>query len=168
MPIKRLWFAHLIRQERPKLVGFARRLTRNPAAAEDLVQAACLKALTRLHQLKDRRRFVVWMLSIIRTTHLDTVRRHREPVMAEIVPLPSPEGVLQSRRLGDTIIHALDVLPENQRAAVWLVDVEQLTFSEAAEVLELRVGTVASRVARGRAALRIDLVELAQERGLIN
>ena len=62
----------------------------------------------------------------------------------------------------------MDQLPPKQRQAVWLVDGQGFTFSETAEILGIRPGTIASRVARGRAALRQDLVDLARERGVIS
>ncbi|MCB9797956.1 MAG: hypothetical protein H6741_35195 [Alphaproteobacteria bacterium] len=79
-----------------------------------------------------------------------------------------PGRDLGDRRLGDRLDRALAGLPPGQREAVWLVDGLGLKFSEAAEVLDLQPGTVASRVARGRAALRVELAELARERGVIS
>ena len=106
------------------------------------------------------------MFTIIRCCHLDAVRRPDAPELAEVLPLPTPDHLVEDRRLGLRIAAAIDLLPERQREAVWLVDVEQLTFAEAALVLDTRPGTVASRVARGRAALRVDLRIVAQERGI--
>ncbi|MEZ4320349.1 MAG: sigma-70 family RNA polymerase sigma factor [Myxococcota bacterium] len=168
LPIARRWMLErALAREWPRLRAFALQLTREPASADDLLQIAAERASRRIHQLKDPARFRVWMYQILRNCHIDELRRPPAACEAEVVALPSPESELRDRRLGERIAAALDDLPEPQRLAVWLVDGEGLTFREAADVLDLRPGTVASRVARGRATLRSDLEDLARERGVI-
>ncbi|MEQ1507059.1 MAG: RNA polymerase sigma factor [Myxococcota bacterium] len=153
---------------------FARSLCRDPILAEDLVQESLLNAMSRLDTLRDDAAFKVWLHRVVYTTHLDRIdreQRHRRRIEAagagETVPFPTPADRLDQRQLGLRLAEALAQLPDDQRQAVWLVDVEQMTFADAAEVLDLKPGTVASRVARGRAALRADLSDVARDRGVI-
>ncbi len=165
----------LISSELGGLRAFARRLTRDPIAAEDLVQLAVERALPRLDQLQDEARFGAWMRTIVYRTWLNR-RRERPDAWqhtfrdldqhARTAALPGPERALQTRRLGVAIHDALERLQEPQRLVVWLIDVDGLSFSEAAEVLDVPMGTVASRLARGRRALRVDLADVASAAGV--
>lgn len=150
-----------------RLRAFALQLARDPAAADDLLQVASERAARRIDQLDDPARFRGWMYRILRHCHIDALRRPDPRPLAEVIPLPGPEAAAQDRQLGERIARALDDLPEPQRLAVWLVDHDGLTFAEASEVLGVPPGTVASRVARGRATLRHDLADVARERGVI-
>lgn len=164
----------LVRPHLDGLLGFARRLTADEPTAEDLVQEAMVAALRRIGGLRDDAAFRTWMSRVVYTTWLDRLdreSRHRRRVervgQAQVLPFPGPHERLEDRRLGARMLRALDELPAPQREAVWLVDVQGFTFGQAAEVLGIRQGTVASRVCRARAALRVDLADLARERGVI-
>lgn len=144
------------------LWGLARRLTGDDAAADDLLQDALFTALVRVDQLRDDAAARPWAARILVRVWLDGRRRRPAERLATEPPSPQPgpEARASAAELGQRLAAALDALPPDQRAAVWLVDVEGLTFAEVAETLALPPGTAASRVARARAALRTRLADL--------
>lgn len=162
---------------RESVARFARSLCPAPDAADDLVQEALLNAWSRLDALADDGAFRVWLHRVLYTTFLDRAdreRRHARKLSALAadesqapLPFPTPAERLASLEIGERLRAAIEALPHEQRQVVLLVDVEGLTFAEAAHVLDIKQGTVASRVARGRAALRADLWDIAPERGVI-
>ncbi|MEJ0034593.1 MAG: sigma-70 family RNA polymerase sigma factor [Gammaproteobacteria bacterium] len=140
----------------PRLRRFARALSRNAHDADDLVQVAVERALLHLEQLRPGTRLDSWMFGIVRNAWIDETRsrKRRDKVLApeelgEQVADRSSEAPIQ--RL--SIEAALERLPEEQRVAVALVLIEGLAYKEAAAVLEVPIGTVTSRLARGREAL---------------
>ena len=140
----------------PRLRRFARALARHPQDADDLVQVALERALLKLDQFKAGTRLDSWMYGIIKNAWIDETRsrRRRSKVLApeelgEQVADVASEAHIQRLSLEA----ALDRLPEEQRLAVALVLIEGLSYKEAAEVLEVPLGTVTSRLARGREAL---------------
>lgn len=159
------------------LYAFACRLERDPAAAADLLHDALLTGFRKFFQLNSTPSFQSWMAAIVRRTFLNRHRRKGRSVPlseaaleAPLAPAtsygrPGPDERLIARRLGRELKQALDELPEPQRLAVFLIDVQGYSYGEASEVLSIRPGTVASRVARGRARLRERLLHLARERG---
>ncbi|MCB9762830.1 MAG: sigma-70 family RNA polymerase sigma factor [Alphaproteobacteria bacterium] len=170
---QRMRFERLLAPCLDGLYRFACQLERDPVSAEDLLQQALVTALDRFDQLREDAAFRAWVSRIVYRSWQN--RRSRR---AEVLVLPhelerrralaiGPDAACADRRLGARISQALDLLPANQAEAVWLVDGMGLQFSEAAEVLGVRPGTVASRVARARAALRADLIDLAHERGVL-
>jgi RNA polymerase sigma-70 factor (ECF subfamily) len=140
----------------PRLRRFARALSRNVHDADDLVQVAVERALMRLDQWRPGTRLDSWMYGIIRNAWIDETRsrRRRDRVHApeelgEHVADAASDAHIQRLSLGA----AMERLPEEQRLAVALVLVEGLSYKEAAEVLEVPIGTVTSRLARGRETL---------------
>ncbi len=140
----------------PRLRRFARTLARNPHDADDLVQLAVERALTRLDQWQPGTRLDSWMFGIMKNAWIDEVRsrQRRDRVLApaelgERVADASSEAHIDRLSLEA----ALERLPEEQRLAVALVLIEGLAYKEAAAVLEVPIGTVTSRLARGREAL---------------
>jgi RNA polymerase sigma-70 factor (ECF subfamily) len=130
--------------------------------------------MSRLDALRDDRAFRVWSHRVVYTTFLDRQdreARHRRRAEAGgeavMVRFPGPAEREEQRRIGARITRAIALLAPERRAAVVLVDVDGMTFAEAAEVLGVKVGTVASRVARARSELRADLADLAREEGVI-
>lgn len=164
-------FERLVRPVLGDLYRFACRLTRDPVTAEDLLQTSLLRGLGRLAQLQDDRAFRVWQSRVLYTTFLNARDRRAdmhvgvEALDGAPVPTADPAHAAANRQLGRHIGDALDRLPADQREAVWLVDGQGMKFSEAAEILGLPPGTVASRVARGRTALRSSLAAVAGEVG---
>jgi RNA polymerase sigma-70 factor (ECF subfamily) len=145
------------------LYGTAVRLTRRPADAEDLVQDTYLKAFRSFRQFSRGTNLKAWLFTILHNTFRN-MRRHdgRNPVDvdSEVVEQAgnptdeeTPEQLLTRATLDVDLQAALDALPEAFRQAVWLRDVEELTYAEIAEVLGIPIGTVMSRISRGRRAL---------------
>ncbi|MFB3853029.1 MAG: sigma-70 family RNA polymerase sigma factor [Vicinamibacterales bacterium] len=151
------------------LYGTALRLTRNPADAEDLVQETYLKAFRSAGQFKPDTNLKAWLFTILHNTFLNSKRRTgKEPIVeSEIVeraastatgPEESPEQLLLRETIDLDLQQALDELPEVFREAVWLRDVEEFSYAEIAAMLDVPVGTVMSRISRGRRALHKALV----------
>lgn len=170
---RRRRFERLMQPHLPSLRRFAHKLEPSTADAEDLLQESLLIGLTRIDQLQTDAAARVWLSRVLYRTFLNRCRKRRRDPTEEwadqtVIPFPGPDTRLADKRLAARVASAIDQLPPKQRQAVWLVDGQGFTFSDAAEVLGIRPGTIASRVARGRAALRQDLVDLARERGVIS
>ena len=146
----------------PRLRRFARGLSGSVSDADDLVQAACERALARQHQFQEGTRFDSWMFRIVQTIWIDQVRsrevRKEDGDIAED-RLGSDEPVrrVEARLALDEVRRALDHVPPDQRAALLLVTVEGLSYKEAAETVQVPVGTIMSRLARARIALQVHL-----------
>jgi RNA polymerase sigma-70 factor (ECF subfamily) len=144
----------------PRLRRFARTLARNVHDADDLVQIAIERALARYEQWRPDSRFDSWMFGIVRNAWIDEVRSRGRRGRV-FVPEEAGENVgdaadaAQVRLL--SVQAALARLPEDQRMAVALVLIEGLSYKEAAEILEIPIGTLTSRLARGREALQASL-----------
>jgi len=146
------------------LFGTALRLTRRPADADDLVQDTYLKAFRSASQFQRGTNLKAWLFTILHNTFRN-MRRHdgRNPVDVDseyVEQAPSrapnefsPEELLTRATLDQDLQAALDALPGAFRQAVWLRDVEELTYAEIAGVLGVPIGTVMSRISRGRHAL---------------
>ena len=152
-------FEQLARAELDLLYRVARRLTRNETDVEDVVSQALLKA-ARAWKTFDGRYPRSWLIKILKNEYLGNLRTGKlvttslddaeDPGCSEA----SVWRDLDARALGDEVIEQLDRLPEEYRLAVSLCEVEGLSYSEAAEALDVPVGTVRSRLFRGRRALR--------------
>lgn len=142
----------------PRLRAFARALAHDRDAADDLVQVTCEKALAALDGFTPGTRLDSWLFRIMRNAHIDTIRRRRPtvPVDGESASeLAGEDGrdVAEARlQLGD-IMAVVSRLPEEQRAVLVLVCVEGMRYREVAEILDMPMGTVMSRLARARAAI---------------
>ena len=141
----------------PRIRRFARGLTKDPDKADDLVQEACERALGRLHQFAEDSRLDSWLYRIVYTRWIDRLRRSKTRsahlALLEKNAAESASGsAVGIDRLVD-VRDALAALPQEHRAAVLLVGVEGHSYAEAAAVMDIPVGTVASRVARGRSML---------------
>jgi len=141
----------------PRLRRFARNLTRNPHDADDVVQIAIERALTRLDQWHRDARLDSWLFRIVRNAWIDEIRaRARRDALFAPEEAGEAIGVAAMDREVDrlSVEAAMAQLPEEQRLAVSLVLVEGLPYKEAALVLEVPIGTLTSRLARGREALQ--------------
>jgi len=145
------------------LYGAALRLTRNAADAEDLVQDTYVKAFRSSRQFKAGTNLKAWLFTILYNNYRNRRRDdHRDPVdvdserleaSAPADPAAGPEQQLLRDTLDADLQAALDELPEPFREAVWARDVDEFSYAEIAEMLGIPVGTVMSRISRGRRML---------------
>src|SRR5688572_31037379 len=141
----------------PRLRRFARVITRNVADADDLVQVAVEKALVHAAQWRPGSRLDGWMFGIMKNAWIDEIRarRRRERVHApEEAGASVGDASAASRDIALSVQAAMARLPEEQRMAIALVLVEGLAYKDAAEALGIPMGTLTSRLARGREALQ--------------
>jgi RNA polymerase sigma-70 factor (ECF subfamily) len=146
----------------PRLRRFARGLSGSVTEADDLVQAACERALARQHQFQEGTRFDSWMFRIVQTIWIDQVRardvrKEHGDIAEDRLGSDEPVRRVEARLALDEVRRAVDRLPPDQRAALLLVTVEGLSYKEAAEVVQVPVGTIMSRLARARIALQLQL-----------
>ena len=141
----------------PRLRRFARALARHAADADDVVQVAIERALTRSEQWNPAMRLESWMFGIIRNAWIDETRsRKRRNTLFAPEELGEHVGAdsMENENTMLSVQEAMTRLPEEQRTAVALVLVEGLSYKEAAEVMDIPMGTLTSRLARGRDALQ--------------
>lgn len=158
---------------RDALYGYALRMTRNRQDAEDLVQEAYIKALRNLDRHRDGRFSRAWFFQILTNTYIDDYRhRQRRPATVSLneelsagtAPVEEPE-LLDS--IADEVRVALDELPPSIRPTLLLKDIEGFRYREIAEMLGVPIGTVMSRLHRGRRLLRESLKTYATENGYV-
>jgi RNA polymerase sigma-70 factor (ECF subfamily) len=167
----------------PSLYSAALRLTRNPSDAEDLVQEVYLRAFRGFGRFEEGTNLRAWLYRILMNTFINAYRKkQREPVTVQDEEIPdwylydrlgasgaeaSAETEVLDRLPDEDVQRALEALPEAFRMAVLLADVEGFSYREIAEILGVPIGTVMSRLHRGRKALQKALWERVQERGLV-
>jgi RNA polymerase sigma-70 factor (ECF subfamily) len=167
-----------------QLYSAALRMTRNPADAEDLVQETIVKAFAAFHQYRPGTNLKAWLYRILTNTFINSYRRkQREPVQSgseEVEDWQLARAATHtSAGLRSAEAEALDNLPDSDvkaalasigedfRIAVYLADVEGFAYKEIAEIMGTPIGTVMSRLHRGRHQLRELLTDYARERGLV-
>lgn len=141
----------------PRLRRFARNLVRDPHDADDVVQIAVERALQRLDQWRSDARLDSWLFKILRNAWIDEVRartRRAKIMMPEEAGEQVGEAAMDREIERWSVESALVRLPQEQRLAVGLVLIEGLSYKDAAEVLEVPLGTLTSRLARAREALQ--------------
>ena len=167
----------------PNLYSAALRMTRDPTDAEDLVQETYLRAFRGFKGFEEGTNLKAWIYRILTNTYINIYRKkQREPVtvsgdaieewylydkLGESAVSPSAEASVIEALPEEEVKAAMESLPEGFRLAVWLVDVEGFSYKEAAAMLEVPIGTVMSRLHRGRKSLEKALWETVRERGLV-
>ncbi len=167
------------------LFGTAVRLTRNEKDAEDLVQDTVLRAYRFWGKFEKGTNCKAWLFKILTNTFINRYHKGKreqelalaaaaeESVTQDILAYEAhsatrdPEGALASRMLSDDVQRALDSIPTEFRLAVLLCDLEELSYKEIADIMECPVGTVMSRLYRGRRLLQRALHDYAVEQGII-
>jgi RNA polymerase sigma-70 factor (ECF subfamily) len=144
----------------PGLYSAALRMTRNRADAEDLVQETYLKAYRSYGSFTEGTNLRAWLYRILTNTYINNYRAaQRRPEVADVEAL--------ERFTDEDVKAALEALPEAFRMAVLLADVEGFSYKEISEITEVPIGTVMSRIHRGRRALQKALHNVAEARGLV-
>jgi RNA polymerase sigma-70 factor (ECF subfamily) len=185
------FFSRSIRANMSALYSVALRLTRNGADAEDLVAETASKAWSAIGSLEDETCFRPWIFSILRNCYFSHYRKRRvrpietaydeapgieedSEIAALLIQQPdeflawwaNPEREVMNKVLGSNLLAAIERLPEAFREVVVLINVDGLSYDEAAEVLGVSPGTIRSRMNRGRTLLQKALWQHAQDAGL--
>ncbi|MFP4501756.1 MAG: sigma-70 family RNA polymerase sigma factor [Candidatus Hydrogenedentota bacterium] len=178
-------FENLVLEHLDMMYAVALRLTRNAADAQDLTQNTLVKALRFHEKFKEGTYIKAWLLTILRNTFINEYRRKvRRPTFVELsgteqaedrTPDPdvSFEPAPDNREdllelLDDEVKEAVESLPEDFRYAVIMADLQDKSYKEIAEAMDCPLGTVMSRLYRGRKLLRGRLLEYAKERRLVS
>jgi RNA polymerase sigma-70 factor (ECF subfamily) len=166
------------------LYNTAYRMTRNPEDAEDLVQETYLKAYRYYDKFEEGTNFKAWLFKIMKNTFINNYRKRQQaPVLSDFADieesfetqvsedtsrqLKNPEEELLENVLDQDVQRALDQLPPDYRMVVLLADLEGFAYKEIADILEVPVGTVMSRLYRGRRLLETAMLEFAREHGYL-
>jgi len=167
------------------LYGAALRMTRNPQDAEDLVQETMMRAYRAFGRFEAGTNLKAWLFRILTNAHINTYRkRQREPQKVSSDEVEefdlyrelknhdsqfdsTPESIVLDSLVDSDIIEAIDDLPEQFRLAVVLSDIEGFSYAEMAQIMDVPMGTVMSRLHRGRKALQKRLWEVARDRGIV-
>lgn len=166
-----------------QLYGAAMKMTRNPQDAQDLVQETFTKAFASFRTFSEGTNLKAWLYRIMTNSYINGYRkRQREPYLGAVDELEdwqlgsaesttamssrSAEAEAIDRTPSGIVTEALNALPEDFRIVVYLADVEGFTYQEIADIVERPIGTVMSRLHRGRARLRQALGEYAREQGI--
>ena len=179
-------FAELAMEYMPALYSAALRMTRNPSDAEDLVQETYLKAYRGFAGFSEGTNLKAWLYRILTNTYINSYRAgKRRPEIADVEDVEdlylyhrltpdgggdlgrSAEDVALDSFTDDEVKAAIESLPEAFRMAVLLADVEGFSYKEIAEITDVPIGTVMSRIHRGRRALQKALHQYAESRGLM-
>jgi RNA polymerase sigma-70 factor (ECF subfamily) len=179
-------FSDLAMEYMPALYTAALRMTRNPADAEDLVQETFLKAYRAFASFELGTNLKAWLYRILTNTYINTYRaKKRRPEIADVEDVEdlylyhrlggdqggglgrSAEDEALDRFTDTDVKEAIEALPDTFRMAVLLADVEGFSYKEIAEITDVPIGTVMSRIHRGRKALQKALVDRGSTRGLV-
>jgi RNA polymerase sigma-70 factor (ECF subfamily) len=163
-----------------RLYGAAMRYTRDPVDAQDLLQEAMVKAFRSFHQYQQGTNLKAWLYRVLHTTYLSMYRKQqRRPqenltddwgdhtLFDAVVDSGSVEEDVLASFTDQAVKDALADLPEQFRMAVYLADIEGFAYKEIAEIMDTPVGTVMSRIHRGRKGLQQALTQYARQRGIL-
>jgi RNA polymerase sigma-70 factor, ECF subfamily len=179
-------FTDVAMEHMPGLYSAALRMTRNAADAEDLVQETYLKAYRSYASFQEGTNLRAWLYRILTNTYINSYRAaRRRPEITDVEDvedlylykrMSGPGGIRAGRSAedealdsftDDVVKSALEELPDSFRIAVLLADVEGFSYKEISEITEVPIGTVMSRIHRGRRALQKALHDIAAARGLV-
>ena len=179
-------FADQAMEHMSSLYSAALRMTRNPADAEDLLQETYLKAYRSFESFQEGTNLKAWLYRILTNTYINAYRaKKRRPEQTDVEDVEdlylyhrlggleaaaagrSAEEEVLERFTDDEVKGALESLPDNFRMAVLLADVEGFSYKEIAEIMDVPIGTVMSRLHRGRRALQKALHDFGMNRGLV-
>lgn len=162
-------FGLLVTKYQRRLLRLVQRLVRDPAEAEDVAQEAFVKAYRALSGFRGESAFYTWLYRIAVNTAKNWLQVHgrRMPTMSELADdeaeggeewaMPhsdeTPERVILSRQIGDTVNAAMEALPEDLRTAIALREIDGLAYEEIAQIMNCPIGTVRSRIFRAREAI---------------
>ena len=162
-------FRQLVTNNRQRLYRMAYAWTNDPHLADDLVQQTLLKALSNQKQLRDFAAAQGWLFRILANCLTDYRRAKREFLSAddlEVVDKVTPEHQFKDAQVVRKVRRAVQKLSINHRQVITLVDLEEFSYASVAQILEIPVGTVMSRLCRGRRALREHLLEMKPRESL--
>jgi RNA polymerase sigma-70 factor (ECF subfamily) len=170
-------FEELAIQYMDSLYNVALRMTRNESEAQDLVQDAYLRAYRFFDKFEKGTNFRAWLFKILKNIYINKYRRElKRPQIVDVsdveasgdlVATATPEDEMLSKLLDDDVVSAIDALPEEFRLTIILSDLEGFSYKEVAEILDCPIGTVMSRLHRGRRLLRSSLYNYAKKRGYV-
>ncbi len=164
------------------LYNFGLRLTTDPNDAEDLVQDTIVKAYRFFSSYEKGTNAKAWLFRILKNSYINNYRRKSkkpqqvdydevatfyETIRAERTDTSDLEDTMYRELIDDDITNALDQIPEDFRTVVLLCDVEDFTYEEIANMLDVPIGTIRSRLHRGRNLLKAQLLEYAEDRGYV-
>lgn len=165
------------------LYSTALRLTRNQQDAEDLVQDACLKAYQYFFRFEQGTNFKAWIFKILMNTFINKYHKDvRTPPVVQFDKVEyAVEDVLKDENrktiltdsnlyksvFDDEIVQAIELMPEDYRVAVLLCDIENFSYKEISDILDVPIGTVMSRISRGRKILQKSLIDYAGREGYL-
>lgn len=174
---KKKEFEEVALQYMDSLYNAAMRMTRDGDDAQDLVQDAYLRAYRFFDKFQKGTNFKAWLFKILKNVYINKYRKEiKQPQMLEVSDVEAsgglsakktPEDEIFNSLLDDDVTSAIDELPEEFRLAIVLSDLEGLSYKEIAEILDCPIGTVMSRLHRGRRLLRDSLYEYARKRGYV-
>ena len=159
-------FARLLEAENPRLRRYARALTRDAVRADDLVQSCLLRAVAKKHLWQVGTDLRAWLFTILHNQHVNDVRRAvREGITVSVEDV-APMLTIQSNAAASLQLRDLEraiaALPEEQRQVILLVGLEGMRYEDVAKILDIPIGTVRSRLSRGRDMLR-RLMEMKED-----
>ncbi|HDP99893.1 MAG TPA: sigma-70 family RNA polymerase sigma factor [bacterium] len=168
-------FEQLLSQHLDSLYGLAFRLTQNQEKARELLQESCLTAFEKFSQLREINKMKPWLFQILHRKYLNAYRRKKEPPIVdieldeELLTIPNDELSADhfEQLFGDEVQTAFDFLPAEFREVIFMADIEEFSHREIAGILEIPIGTVASRLYRGHSLLADKLKEYASKHGYL-
>lgn len=164
--VNQVRFNKQLEELRPRLYRIAFSWSRTPELADDLVQETMVKALKNAHQLKNKDAIDGWLFGILNNCWRDHFRRLKEVEDIDNVILINeitPPHIIETYNIVEKVRHAVAALPAGQNQVVTLVDLEGFSYNEVAEILDVPIGTVMSRLCRARNMLSKKLMELESD-----